>query len=455
MRRIVSLLLLAVVSLAGAGEIVRGDMELAFGKVRQVDGSYRDVKGIKIPYVAERIDAQVITPMEAYRRRFGFPGVSQGRIGYPAISNFGRNGARGGSYGPEALQKCYQNDSGGMYGILDPAEWENPSSLDDITMLPIGVNKAWKQLTMGYDWDGSNSTRIIIRWRMWTNNIDRPEGQNDFTNEIGDFGGYYTAPQSGTWKVTFDVSIIGMASPVETVYWATQFRTDLPTGEGAFRSDYRCVYSNASPPQIGTSLNQFWFDWDFLDGIYENTEIDMLSDGFSNMLYAVDIDSTSSQFFAYPNSVTATKGVVRAGDNLSLWYDYDNDSLRYGEPRVNRLANPVAEIEVKSRLNSATISSLALQTSASCNREGAYYRVSLWRYGGTPGWVDLGGNIPLTIAFQPVQHIYAGAAPVTQFLNATRDVRMRIRFFRPIVAGPLGVPFEYNIDKVNWLYTSP
>ena len=80
----------------------------------------------------------------------------------------------------------------------------------------------------------------------------------------------------------------------------------------------------------------------------------------------------------------------------------------------------------------------------------------MWRYGGaTPGWVELGGNIPLTIAFEPVQHIYAGAAPVTQFLNASRDVRMRIRFYRPINAGPVGVPFEYYIDKVNWLYTSP
>lgn len=460
MRRILSLLFLSAVSLSWGGEVFHGEMELAFGKVRQADGSYKDVKGLKIPYTAERIDAVKISPMEAYKKVYNFPLVSAGRTGSPYISNFAKGGFNrgGGPYGPDALQKCYQNDTnGGMYAILDPAEWENPSSLDDATMLPIGVNKPWKQLTMGYHWDGSNSNRIIIRWRIWTNNVDMPEGQNDFTNEVGDFGGYFTAPQAGTYKVVFGVAQAGMTSPSETVYWATQFRTDLPTGEGPFRTDYRCVYSNAAPPQVGTSLNQFWFDWDFQDGIYENTEIDMLSDGFSNMLYAVDIDSTSSTYVAYPNSVTATKGRVVSGDNLSMWYDYDNDSLKYGEPRVDRLANPVAEIEIKSRLNSSSISSLAIQTSCagtSLDSSGTY-RVSLYRYGGaSPGWVDIGTPQPLTLAFQPVQFIYGGTIPLGEFMNATRDVRARIRFYRATVSGPISPRF-YLIDKVNWIYTSP
>lgn len=456
MRKFLSLLLLATVSLAAAAEIHHGEMEMAFGWVRMPDGSRKDVTGMRIPFTAERIQAKVVSAVDLLKRPSQFPGVTASRVGAPVISQIARGDFSSFRFGPEALQKVYQNDSGGLYAILDPAEFEDPSSLDDCTMLPLGVGKAWKQLTMGYHWDGTNSSRIIIRWRIWDNNVEMPEGTNDFTGEFGDFGGYYTPGGAGTWKVTFDIAIIGCTAPDATYYMATQFRTDNPTGEGPFRMDYRNVYSNLAPPQTGSSLNQWWFDWENgADGIYENTEIDMLSDGFSNMLYAIEVDTNSQQLFAYPNSIVATKGTVKSGDNLSLWYDYDNDAVRYAEPRVNRLANPVAEIEVKSRLASSSISSLSLRTSARCIRLGAFYTIQIYRYGGgTPGWVNLGGNNTLTTVFQPLQYTYAGTIPLNQFLDSNRDVRMRIRFYRSSVAGPIS-PFEYYIDKVNWLYTSP
>lgn len=454
MRRVLSLLLLAAVSMVSAAEIHHGEMEVAFGWVRMPDGSRKDVTGMKFPYVAEKIDAVKLDAVDALRRRHSFPGFSPARTGSPVVERFARSGFR---YGPEALQIAYKNDFGG-YAILDPNEFVDPSSLDDVTMTAIGLNRPWRRLTMGYDWDGSNSQRIIIRWRIWDNNVDMPEGMNDFTDELGDFGGYFTAPSMGTYKVTFDISLAGMTSPDTGIYMAQQFRTDLPTGEGPFRTDYRNVYSYVQPPQIGTSMNQWWFDWDNggPDGIYENTEIDVLSDGFSNMLYVIEVDSNSQQLFGYPNTVSITKGDLKGGDNLSLWYDADNDALRVAPPRVTRLTNPVATIEVGGRLNSTSISSITLLASARATRLGSSYQLQMYRYGGgTPGWVNLGPPNPMTDSFQQVQYTYGGTIPLSDFVNQTnRDVRARIVVTRPSLAGP-AFPTEYQFDKLNWLYISP
>jgi hypothetical protein len=446
--------LLAAVSMVSAADVHHGEMEVAFGWVRMPDGSRKDVTGMKFPYVAERIEATKLNAVDALRKRHNFPGFSAARTGSPIIETFVRSGFR---FGPEALQMAYKNDFGG-YAILDPNEFDDPSSLDDITMTSIGLNRSWRQLTMGYHWDGSNANRIIIRWRIWDNNVDMPEGQNDFTGELGDFGGYFTAAEAGTYKVTFDITVAGMTAPDTGIFMAQQFRTDQPNGEGPFRTDYRNVYSYVQPPQIGTSMNQWWFDWDNggPDGIYENTEIDVLSDGFSNMLYVIEVESNSQQLFGYPNTVSVPKGQLKLGDSLSLWYDQDNDYLSVGEARTPRPSNPVAIIEIGGRLISANVSAITLQSSARATQPGSSYQLQMYRYGGgTPGWVNLGTPNPLTATFQPIQYTYGGTIPIRDFVNqTTRDVRARILVTRATVAGAIS-PREYHIDKLNWLYITP
>ncbi|MCC7435930.1 MAG: hypothetical protein IT363_14695 [Methanoregulaceae archaeon] len=454
MRRVLSLLLLAAVSMGSAAEIVHGEMEVAFGWVRMPDGSRKDVTGMKFPYVAEKIEATKLSAVDVLRKRHSFPGFSAARTGSPIIEKFVRSGFR---YGPEALQSAYMNDSGG-YAVLDPNEFVDPSSLDDVTMTAIGLNRPWRQLTMGYDWDGSNSDRIIIRWRIWDNNVDMPDGMNDFTNELGDFGGYFTAGTPGTYKVTFGIALAGMVAPDTGIYVAQQFRTDQPNGEGPFRTDYRNVYSYTQPPQIGSSMNQWWFDWlnGGPDGIYENTEIDVLSEGYSNLLYVIEVESNSQQLFGYPNNVTVPKGQLKAGDFLSLWFDADDDFIRVAEARVTRPTNPVALIEIGGRLNSTSISAITLQASAKATRNGSTYQLQMYRYGGgTPGWVNLGPPNAFSTSFQPIQYTYGGTIPLNEFVNQTnRDVRARIVITRPILAGPIS-PIEYHFDKLNWLYISP
>jgi len=459
MRRFVTLVVLGLVGLASAAEVHFGEMEIAFGKVRQADGSYKDIKGIKLPYKMERIEARRITAMETLKRKVRFPGFTASRVGTPAVERWGRFEDGGGSFGPEALTDIYKNDMGPTYAILDPNEWQDPSSLDDLTISAAGVGRVWEQLTIGYAWDGSNSQRIIIRWQIWDNNVDNPEGQNDFTGVIGDFGGYFYPNQAGTWKVTFGgVAQAGVAATDTSIYMATQFRTDDPSGNGAFRGDFRCVYNNMTPPAIGSSMDQWWFDNENgADGIFENTEIDHLSEGLSNMLYTITAQGDSQVFTGYPISVEAIKGVQQSGSFLSLWFGFDIDEFVVREPN-NNSSNPRCIVDVTGRVNSATISSITIDALVKASRPtGTFCTVQLYRYRGTPGWVNLGSTITLSNSPQPIVLTYGGTVPVSDFVDpVTRDVKVRFNFLRPLLnTFPTPIAPTYTIDKMNWRYSSP
>ncbi len=459
MRRFVTLLFLGIVGVASAGEVHYGEMELAFGKVRQADGTYKDVKGIKFPYKMERIEARRITAMEALKRKYSFPGFTAQRVGTPAIERWGKFEGGGDSFGPEALTEVYKNESGPTYAILDPSEWLDPSSLDDLTISAAGVGKVWEQLTIGYDWDGSNSQRIIIRWRIWDNNIDNPDGQNDFSGVIGDFGGYFYPSQAGTWKVTFGgVAQAGVAATDTSIYMATQFRTDNPNGNGPFRPDFRCVYNNMSAPAIGSSMDQWWFDNDNgADGIYENSEIDQLSEGLSNMLYTITAQGDSQVFTGLPISVNIIKGVLQSGNFISLWFGFDTDEFIVREPN-NDSGSPRCIVEVTGRANSPTISSISIDALVRASRpSGTFCQIQLYRYRGTPGWVTLGTTVSLTNTPQPIAFTYGGTIPVSDFVDpTTRDMKVRLNFLRPLFnTFPAPVAPSYTIDKMNWRYSSP
>lgn len=455
MRRLWSLLLLGVVASASAGEVHYGVMEMAFGKVRQADGTMKDITGMKFPYKMERIEARRITAMEALQRKHNYSWLKSPQSG---AANFSRWARGGGDSGPEALSDIYKNDSGPSFAILDPNEWIDPSSLDDLTISAAGVGKVWEQLTIGFHWDGTNSQRIIIRFRIWDENVDNPDGQNDFTGVVGDFGGYFYPQTPGTWKVTLGgVGQAGVSAPNTTIYMATQFRTDNPSGEGPFRTDFRCVYNHLSPPSVGSSANQWWFDNDNgPDGIYENSEIDQLSEGLSNMLYVITAETNSQVTTGLPISVDVIRGVYRAGTFISLWFGFDTDEYWVQEP-PNSL-NPRCIIDVNGRVNSTTISSISIDALVrSSVAQGSFCTIQLYRYRNSPGWVSLGTPVFLTQGPVPIVFTYGGVIPVSDFVDpVTRDVKMRFNLWRPLTNSlPQPVPPAFYIDKMNWRYSGP
>src|SRR5687767_14846973 len=117
---VVFLLLASACAALAQREIVSGTIEIAFGYVRNRDGSITSMRGLKLPYYAERI-----------------------RV-HPVGSFVGKGHTEGG--GDSAT--VYDADGGpGMYGVI---EGSDPSSLDDHAMVGA-AGKLWETLKFGVD----------------------------------------------------------------------------------------------------------------------------------------------------------------------------------------------------------------------------------------------------------------------------------------------------------------
>src|SRR5687768_13311575 len=102
MRRLfllISLILASFTPVLAQNSGFTGTLEVAHGKIRNSDGTYRDIKGLRLPYRAERIKA---TKMSKYAM-----------------------GQKGGSTMP-AGSSIFNADAGSGYGVIDGPD---PSSL--------------------------------------------------------------------------------------------------------------------------------------------------------------------------------------------------------------------------------------------------------------------------------------------------------------------------------------
>ncbi|MBC8063841.1 MAG: hypothetical protein H7Y17_03360 [Chlorobia bacterium] len=343
MRRLSFLaLLLAVIcpslSLAQT-ERFSGTLKVAFGWVLDPDGTKRSIKGLEVPFVAERIDA-VRLRREPSGRLQKVPETAFDRLAA------GLNpGPLGGGFGPPtpvSALTIYNADSG-VYGIIMGEETpSDPSSLDDYG-LSSGAGKRWETMTFGVDVPGTNEV-VTHRYRCYsTYNSSAPAGTSAFGGEFADWGFHsgeapipalpylLEFPNPGTWKVTIGVTPYNIIAPGNACYMAQQLRHPNGTallnyaddnGEGAFNTDYRVVYSTAAGPTVGTSTNGFWYDGISLDGMYENGEFDILSDvQFSNHLMTITAEDSGggTTDTIRPLSYTVVRGRNATGVVNDLW----------------------------------------------------------------------------------------------------------------------------------------
>jgi len=135
---------------------IYGEMPITFGKVKRFYG-YESVAGYRISYVAEKM---------------------------PVGESF-----RGGD--PRAT--AYLNDNGdGTYFYAE----QNPSSLDDLVLDPVGQGQPWKHLTVGIN--GADTHKFLIRWIVFDTFISGlGGGVSAFYDVLADFGGFFQLPSGG------------------------------------------------------------------------------------------------------------------------------------------------------------------------------------------------------------------------------------------------------------------
>jgi hypothetical protein len=339
---LIVLFLCALGAAAGAQPVAHhGVVEVAFGYVRDADGTVRSLKGLKLPYYAEPIQA---APVGSTRP---VPEVWTDR----------------------SSTTVYNADSGTGYGIVDGAD---PSSLDDL-VLAGGVGVPWKHLTFGVDIGAQRN--FLIRWIVYDTYVQGlGPGVSAFTQSaVWDFGVIYPATAPGTYKITIDVAAAGIAVPTSTIYMAQQFRAPNPNGQGAFDTAMKTVYNSSGPVSVGTSQNNFWYDHDPLDGIYDETETDWFGEqSFANHLRAITVAGTQDNLV--PATATVEQGLLVGGDLIDLWYS-DNQfySVRNAAP-----GDPVA-IVLESQSPSASILSMTFRAEAKSLQQGVL-KVELFNY---------------------------------------------------------------------------
>jgi hypothetical protein len=447
--------MLGLVASALAQQVTSGTMEVAFGWVKQADGTKKSIKGLKIPYTATQIQAARIG-------RGGkvapapFPGLlepSSRALGALAPSAL----AKGGGAPMVANQIVYNNYNltppYNGYAHLPPEEFVDPSSLDDINLDPAGAGKIWTQLRFGIHSESLSPTRVILRIQIWNTAIPNPPGANDYTDVVADIG-FYAIPSTGTWLYETQAAILqqaGIVVPDTDCYMSFQFRDDNdPTGEGAFELDLYNVYYIPTTPNPGSSADGWIYDSDLLDGIYEDTEFEVLETApFSNMAFQIAVNNSSTTTTSFPTTTTVITGRSEQGNNISLWFANDLDEFQLVATIFENRQIPWAEMHVETVSPGTALLSLRLQTRTMVTRPNVTQKIELWRYGGTPGWVPFDSRLMPQNAWVDIDAVYGGTVPLSQFVGAGNKLKLRLTYF----AGSNSKKFVTYQDKVNWILT--
>lgn len=458
MRRLFVLVLALGLFGSALAQQVSGTMEVAFGWVKQADGTRKSIKGLKIPITGRQIQAARIGRNGVVKAP-QFPALGSMTAPLGRIVNRGNTGGKGGfgSYAADQVVYAAWNASGSGYAVVDPGEFVDPSSLDDVNLSSSGSGKVWTKLNFGVHSEAAAPRTILIRWRIWNTHISSPAGSNDYTDEVADFGALMT-PSAGTWL--YEASGAGMAQagvviPDTDCYVAQQLRdtSDLVNGNGPFDLDFYNVYYVAAPPSPGSSVDTWTYDSDPLDGIYEDTELDAFTTGapppHSNMAYQISVNNTSTTETTRPTLVTLVTGRSEQGDHFSMWFPNDFDEYQMVATVFENRTIPWAVDEVETRAGGSTLLSLRLQTRTIVTRPNVTQRIELWRYTGSPGWVLFDSRVMPQNAYVDIDAVYGGSVPLNQFVGSQNKLKVRFSYF----AGSNSRKFVVYQDKVNWILT--
>jgi hypothetical protein len=354
----------------------------------------------------------------------------------------------------------YVSDSPGNYFILDPAEFVDPSSLDGMTMVG-GANKPWTDLTFGVHMD--TLRLVVFRMRGYnTYNSSAPAGTSAFTNEFTDIGFYIQPnwfPAPGTYKAAAPISNAGIISPNNAMYVAFQYREPhlgpdqngdgIPDedGEGQFDPAYRHVYS-AIAPQVGSSADNFWYDWDPLDGIYTNEEFDVLGDGTttypSNLLSRIQVNESGQEDTLVPISFTVVQGRNATGSFFDLWYS-DDQYVQLRPALFTQAGVPPLQVRFESVAVATTAVSLKFRAEAASLNGTSIQKILLWNF--AMGQYDLVDTRTAT-GTDTTTEVHITSNPSRYIDPTTRTVRALMQFSPGTFTGSA---WQVRFDRTVWL----
>ncbi len=449
MRKFLPLLaaLIALPSFAAAqGAPISGEVTVAFGWVKKADGTKVNIAGKKLPFRATPIRTKNLT---ATNREL----VQNGRE-LPALENPLKkllSNVNTGSNPKEAADLIvYQADAGSNYGYVE----FNPSSLDDINMISSGLNKPWSTMSFGMNYGSSSFSSFIIRWRCFKTNIDNPAPANDFSGEFADFGVKWTsALAQGSYVVEINVAQASVSTDDSSIYVAQQFREPRPNGqaedgEGPFEYGVIDTVFNAGfPPTTGSSLDQFWYDWDPApDGKYENTEIDVFDGNVANHVLTIKVASSGSVVSL--TAADARKGIGRfvSGSLLSVLTAGDNNEFKINEDYFVARTSPVGSIEVDFIQTAQTITGIRVNGTAGVTISGCDQWVDIYDFTESK-WVQLASQPNIPNGSNTFNESYGGTVPLSHFTGVVNHP-----FFGPIPVIRARVRFKntnFNVAR-NW-----
>lgn len=462
-------LLLAALGIVGtaSAQVYQGTMTAAYGWVRQPDGTKKDVTGMKFKYTFRTVKAAAMD--ENGRPVNNFPRITRG-IGTWAdkfVPNLRKRRAPGGgNYGIQsaqttiyhALNPSHPFGTSG-YGYNDPLEWIDPSSMDDVNIAASGAGRPWNELSFGVHVSES-TPQSLFRIRIFNTNVENPPGFMDFNQELADFGNFLTPPPPNNpgEGYVFDmapagVQQAGITIPDTDCYVAIQWREPtFPWGFGDFEVRLYNLYYVSAPPTVGSSAATYWFDWEPLDGIYENTELDTFeSPNLGNLALHAGVDVNTQSATGLPYQVTTTFGTYLAGTFNSLWFS-DGNSYSVREVFSGSRADPSAAIEVLGTVPTQSPLSFRVSSTATTQNQDSLQKIEIWRYGGgSPGWVLFDSRNTTAGTACIVDQLYGGTIPLSQFVGPNGDVKVRMSYFRnPAGSRALMTVF---VNKLNWIVT--
>lgn len=453
-----AVLALTTISVSSPNKVVKTGTLKAFGFVKDAGGRKVQLQGMQFPYTIERIEAKTIRLKKKVK---GQP-VSTGK-GDDLLVRYGQRLLASIAASPVALMPVamfdttvYMADSNTTYGVF---EEDNPSALDDL-VLSGGLDAPWKHLTFGFGLT-SVPSKFLVRWRCYANMVTGQGAAGAFNQEFADFGVYLESSDipggmPGNYKLTIDVQASGATAPTNSIWVASQFRIPRPTGvpedgEGPFDFRVTNIFNNTAPPSVGSSENTFYYDWDPIDGIYSENEVEQVNEGLSNLLFGIVTGGTLS--VRTPSSVTVPQGTLTSNpeDSIDLVTDSDNQYVK-GKPVYNVPRNMAPlQFQFQATAGGTTATSLTFKVETSATSAGGTQSIKLYSYL-LSSWIEVDSR-PIT-SLDSVTQFTIATLP-TQFIlqnGGSGQIRARVDLFP---AQDVSRNWEARVDQAQWRITRP
>lgn len=468
MRKLLPILaaLLVLPGLAAAEPVpITGEVTVAFGWVKNADGTKTNLAGKKLPFKAYPISTKRLEAVRTARKS-----AKRAPLFAPAkLSDFIRgNSAKPGEAPIPMMDSAdttvYEANAGTGYGYVE----NNPSSLDDINLISAAAGKPWSTMTFGMQYNLPTFSDFIIRWRCYETNIDNPPGQTDFSGEFADFGVRWNVSLGqGAHLVEINVAQAAVSTSDSSIFVAQQFRAPHPfgpggteDGEGTFKyGEVETVFNAFAPPTIGTSLDQFWYDWDpFPDGNYENSEIDLFEGNVANHVLTIKVASSGTVNQISPVNARMSIGTNPVGTLASV---VSNDGTYFKVNADNSGARgfPVGGVEVDFwQLAPGTVTGIRLSGVAGTTIASADQGIDLYDFTNNT-WVQV--NVKTVgSGFNFFNEAYGGTVPYSHFVGVTNHpffgniptVRARVRFLNNVYDIPRS--WEMRLDHLQCSVTT-